>query len=341
MYIVLRENLTQNDVNEMENELFSQKVVGDWTAIEGQTAFQVKEKQAISPRFWRLKSYVETVIEDAEAYPKASRAKHPTLSRIKVGNTVIGPDTLTVIAGPCSVESEDQLMKTALAVKAAGATLLRGGIFKPRTSPYAFQGLGLEGLALLKRAKVATGLPIVSELMSTSTAELDAFVEDVDVIQIGARNMQNFSLLKELGKVQKPILLKRGFAATYQEWLMAAEYILAAGNPNVILCERGIRTFETETRNTLDLQAIPVLREKTHLPILIDPSHAAGKRSYITASSKAAIAAGADGLIVEVHPEPEKALSDPDQAMTLESFANLMEKVKVLAHLEGRKVADD
>lgn len=337
LFILVRDNLTEERFKELKYELNVQQVSGEWTEIEGQRAFQVDEGCPFSPRFWRLKTAVTAVIEDGVAYPKVSRAKHPSFSRILVGSRVIGPEHLTVIAGPCSVENEDQVIQTALAVKEAGATLFRGGIFKPRTSPYDFQGRGLEGLALLKQAKAATGLPIVSELMSTATAELDAFVEEVDVIQVGARNMQNFALLKALGQTKKPILLKRGLSATYLEWLMAAEYILAGGNPNVILCERGIRTFEPETRNTLDLQAVPVLREKTHLPILIDPSHAAGQRSYIPSTAKAAIAAGADGLMMEVHPEPENALSDPDQALTLEDFAELMPKVKAIATLEGRQ----
>ncbi|RLK64156.1 3-deoxy-7-phosphoheptulonate synthase [Atopobacter sp. AH10] len=337
MDIILQKNVTEDMLSEMKRELTSQKISGEWIEVEGQLTFHVQKDNTSKPNFWRLKTYVDRVIEDAGSYPKASRSNHLELSHVQVGSTLIGPGHLTVIAGPCAVEDEEQVMKTAFAVKAAGATHLRGGVFKPRTSPYAFQGLGLEGLAILKRAKEATGLPIVSELMSTATAEMDAFVEEVDLIQIGARNMQNFALLKELGKINKPILLKRGLSATYMEWLMAAEYIMAHGNPNVILCERGIRTYETETRNTLDIQAVPVLREKTHLPILIDPSHAAGRRSYIKATSKAAIAAGADGLIIEVHPEPEKAMSDKDQALTLEAFADLMKSVKVIADLEGRK----
>ena len=240
------------------------------------------------------------------------------------------------MAGPCSVESEEQIVEIAKRVKKAGANFLRGGAFKPRTSPYSFQGLELEGLKLLKTAKAETGLPIVTELMSTDY--IDDFVENVDVIQIGARNMQNFDLLKQVGKTRKPVLLKRGLSATIEEWLMSAEYIMAGGNENVILCERGIRTFETSTRNTLDLQAVPVIKKLSHLPIIIDPSHAGGYSYLVEPMAKAAIVSGADGLMIEVHDNPAEALSDGQQSLTPNQFDSLMDKVKKLAEIEDKQI---
>ena len=238
------------------------------------------------------------------------------------------------MAGPCSVESEEQIIGIAKAVKESGANFLRGGAFKPRTSPYSFQGLELEGLRLLKRAKEETGLSIVTEIMSTDYIE--EFVRDVDVIQVGARNMQNFDLLKQLGKTNKPILLKRGLSSTIEEWLMSAEYIMAGGNENVILCERGIRTYEGYTRNTLDLSAIPVIKKLSHLPVIVDPSHASGYWYLVEPLAKAAIAAGADGLMIEVHNDPQHALSDGQQSVKPELFDKIMKKVKVLAEMEGK-----
>ena len=278
-------------------------------------------------------SYVEKVMNVTEPYKKANRLFHPADTIVDVNGSKVGGKYLGIMAGPCSVESEKQIVEVAKAVKASGANFLRGGAFKPRTSPYSFQGLELEGLELLKIAKQETGLPIVTELMST--AYLDKFVEDVDVIQIGARNMQNFDLLKEVGKTQTPILLKRGMSSTIEEWLMSAEYIMAGGNENVILCERGIRTFETATRNTLDLSAVPVIKEKSHLPIIIDPSHATGKRDLVEPLAKAAIAVGADGLMIEVHNNPAKALWDGKQAIKPETFDEIMKKIKVYTELEG------
>ena len=238
------------------------------------------------------------------------------------------------MAGPCSVESEEQIIEIAKSIKESGANFLRGGAFKPRTSPYSFQGLELEGLKLLKVAKKETGLPIVTEIMSTKY--IDEFVNNVDVIQVGARNMQNFDLLKELGKTNKPILLKRGLSATIEEWLMSAEYIMAGGNENIILCERGIRTYETYTRNTLDLSAIPVIKKLSHLPVIVDPSHAAGYWYLVEPLAKAAIAAGADGLMIEVHNNPQCALSDGQQSLKPALFDKVMKKVKVLAEIEGK-----
>jgi 3-deoxy-7-phosphoheptulonate synthase len=261
---------------------------------------------------------------------------HPEDTEVKVGNQSIGGKKLSIIAGPCSVESEDQILSIAQSVKESGAGFLRGGAFKPRTSPYSFQGLELDGLELLKKAKAKTGLPIVSEIMST--ALIEEFVENVDVIQVGARNMQNFDLLKELGKTNKPILLKRGMSATIEELLMSAEYIMSGGNENVILCERGIRTFEKYTRNTLDLSAIPAIKKLSHLPVIVDPSHSTGLWWMVEPLTKAAVVAGADGLIIEVHNDPKNALCDGNQSVKPDRFNNLMDKLKVLAQIEGREI---
>ncbi len=270
-------------------------------------------------------------------YIKASRKFHKDNTVIKIDNeTVIGDKDLMIIAGPCSVESYEQLIEIAKRVKKAGAKYLRGGVFKPRTSPYEFQGLGYEGLEILKRVREETGLKIVTEIMSVDDIEL--FEKEVDVIQVGSRNMQNFDLLKRLGKTKKPILLKRGLASTIEEWLLAAEYIMNEGNPNVILCERGIRTYETTTRNTLDISAIPLVKKVSHLPIIVDPSHASGIRWMIEPLSKAAVAAGADGLIIEVHNNPDKALSDGAQSVTPDMFDNIIKNVKIIATAVGRSV---
>ncbi|MDD5946228.1 MAG: 3-deoxy-7-phosphoheptulonate synthase [Oscillospiraceae bacterium] len=267
---------------------------------------------------------VEDVKRVQEPYKNANRKFHPEPTVVPVGNTQIGGGTLTLMAGPCSVESEEQIVAIAKSVKASGATLLRGGAFKPRTSPYSFQGMGADGLELLKIARQETGLPIVTEIMDT--AQLPLF-KDVDVIQVGARNMQNFDLLKQLGRQEKPVMIKRGLSATYEEWLMSAEYVMAGGNHNVILCERGVRTFETYTRNMLDLGAVPVLRKLTHLPVIIDPSHAAGKAWLVPQLSVAAVAAGCDGLIIEVHNDPEHAACDGPQSIRPETFAALSKKL--------------
>lgn len=270
---------------------------------------------------------VESVKRVTEPFKQANRKFHPKDTIVEVGSARIGGGYFAMIAGPCSVESEEQIVGIAKAVKESGATLLRGGAFKPRTSPYAFQGMGAEGLRLLETAKQETGLPIVTEIMNINT--LDLF-DNVDVIQVGARNMQNFDLLKELGRTRKPILLKRGLANTLQELLMSAEYIMSEGNENVILCERGIRTFETYTRNTMDLSAIPVLHELSHLPVVADPSHATGKSRLVSAMSCAAVAAGADGLMIEVHNNPEKALCDGAQSLTPAQFDEVSRKVKAI-----------
>lgn len=277
---------------------------------------------------------VEKVVPILEPYKLASKkVKERTV--IRVDNKVsIGGKKLAVIAGPCSVEGEDQIVRTAMAVKKAGAHLLRGGAFKPRTSPYSFQGMAEEGLRLLARAREKTGLPVVTEVMDTN--DIDLVAEVADVVQVGARNIQNFALLKKLGKIRKPVLLKRGLMTTIEEFLMSAEYILSEGNPNVILCERGIRTFETATRNTLDLSAIPVLKERTYLPILVDPSHGTGNWAYVAPMACAAVAAGADGVMIEVHPTPEKAMSDGAQSLRPDRFATLMKNVKGFARAAGR-----
>lgn len=276
---------------------------------------------------------VEDVKRVQEPYKNANRKFHPEDTVVQVGNTQIGGGNLTLMAGPCSVESEEQVVAIAKAVKASGATMLRGGAFKPRTSPYSFQGLGATGLEYLKVARQETGLPIVTELMDLSQLPL---FKDVDVIQIGARNMQNFDLLKEVGRMSKPVLLKRGLANSYEEWIMSAEYIMAEGNENVILCERGVRTFETYTRNTLDLSAIPAIRRMSHLPIVVDPSHAAGMYWMVEPLAMAAIAVGADGLMVEVHNDPPHAKCDGQQSLTPEKFQRLMDKARPLVELMGK-----
>lgn len=276
---------------------------------------------AIDDNLIRAMEIVDEVVRIQDPFKKANRYFHPQDTIIELPNGAkIGGGHFAIIAGPCSVESKEQIIEVAKSVKASGATLLRGGAFKPRTSPYAFQGMGADGIELLLEAKAITGLPIVSEIMDIS--QLD-FFKEVDILQIGARNMQNFTLLKEVGKLNKPILLKRGLAATYQELLMSAEYIMANGNHQVILCERGIRTFETGTRNTLDITAIPYLKEKTHLPVVIDPSHAAGMHRMVRPLSMASVAAGCDGLIIEVHNNPEKALCDGPQSLKMDTFDNL------------------
>ena len=277
---------------------------------------------------------VDRIVPVTETYKLANKKFHPEPSVVQVGPTVISPDNLTIMAGPCAVETQEQLMSIAHAVKAAGATILRGGAYKPRTSPYSFQGLEEEGLRYLQEAKKETGLATICEVVSNEAIE--AAVKDVDMIQIGARNMQNFILLKEAGRSGLPVLLKRGLSATIDEWLNAAEYIIAEGNPNVVLCERGIRTFETTTRNTLDLSAVPVLKEKTHLPVIVDPSHATGVYKYVSPLAKAAVACGADGLMIEVHNDPAHALSDGPQSLTFEKFARLTEELTPYARLAGR-----
>ncbi len=295
----------------------------------------VGDTTVIDERMITANPYVDNVKRIAAPYKKANRLFHPLDSVIDVdGIKVGGKEKIVVIGGPCSIEGEESTMRIAKAVKEAGGCMLRGGAYKPRTSPYSFQGMGLEGLKCMYKAKQAYNMPIVSELMSEK--KLDEFEEYVDLIQVGARNMQNFDLLKALGKSKKPVLLKRGLANTMEEWIMAAEYIMAGGNENVIMCERGIRTFETYTRNTLDLSVIPIIKSKTHLPIIIDPSHATGDRKLVESMSLAAIAAGADGLIIEVHENPECAWSDGAQSVTPDAFKTLIEKGRKIANVIGR-----
>ena len=295
----------------------------------------VGDKSLLSDCNVELSEGVEKIVPVTESYKLVNKKFHPDDSFVQVGPSVIGPGTLTVMAGPCAIENRKQLLDTAFAVKKAGATFLRGGADKPRTSPYSFQGLEEEGLKYMKEAREATGLPVICEV--TSGHAIESAVKYVDMVQIGARNMQNFELLKEVGRAGIPVLLKRGLSATIDEWLNSAEYILAAGNPTVVLCERGIRTYETATRNTLDLSAVPVIRSKSHLPIIVDPSHATGVRAYVEPLSKAALACGADGLMVEVHPCPSCALSDGPQSLTFPDFEQLMQDLRPYAELSGRK----
>lgn len=339
MIIVMRRNATSQNVKEVMDKI---KAAGlSPVTIEGaeRNVIGVTGNTAsLDIRKVRADKTISEVLRVSEPYKLANRSFHPDNTQIQVDDQIIGGERLAIMAGPCSVEGEEEIISIAKRMKLAGANFLRGGAFKPRTSPYSFQGLELEGLRLLQLAKRETGLPIVSELMSAEY--IDEFVEDVDVIQIGARNMQNFDLLKEIGKTKTPILLKRGMSATYQEWLMSAEYIMSEGNPNVILCERGIRTFETETRNTLDIQAVPVMKKKTHLPIIVDPSHAAGQAYLVPAGAKAGVAAGADGLMIETHADPENAWSDGEQSLTPDEFDKVMEQITVLAKVEGRMVPE-
>ena len=294
----------------------------------------VGDKSRLANQNLEIAPGVDKIVPVTESYKLTNRKFHPEASVIRVGNTSIGPGNLTVMAGPCAVETREQLLLIAHAVKRAGATFVRGGAYKPRTSPYSFQGLEEEGLRYMQEAKKETGLNTICEVISLDA--INAAVKYVDMIQIGARNMQNFQLLKEAGRSGLPVLLKRGLAATIDEWLNAAEYIIAEGNPNVVLCERGIRTYETATRNTLDISAVPVIREKYHLPIIVDPSHATGVRDYVAPLAKAAIAAGADGLMIEVHNNPACALSDGPQSLTFDQFEKLAAEMIPYAKLAER-----
>ena len=338
MVVILKPNTTEEETNRVISYIndmgidvaVSKGVECTVLGLEGDTG-------KIDPDTLMLNIHVDKVMRILEPYKKASRKKKPDGSVVTVGDAHFGKgNTFSVIAGPCSVESEDQMREVAEGVKENGAKILRGGAFKPRTSPYSFQGLELDGIEIMKHAKAKTRLPIVTEIMSPAMVE--KFEENVDIIQVGARNMQNFDLLKELGKSSKPILLKRGLSSTIEEWLMSAEYILAGGNENVILCERGIRTFETYTRNTLDLSAVPAIKKLSHLPIIIDPSHSAGMRWMVEPLSMAAMAVGADGIIVEVHNCPEKALCDGAQSLDIPQFKSLMDKLKSMGNSLGIEV---
>lgn len=319
----IKNNLEQqgfqiNEINGLNMTIFG--IIGDTSTLD--------------MNLLRVNECVDKVMRVQEPFKRANRMFHPDDSIVDVSGVPIGGRKIQVIAGPCSVESIEQVTQVAKSVKLGGASMLRGGAFKPRTSPYSFQGLKELGLDYLKAAKEETGLPIVTEIMSAD--KIERFVEDVDLIQVGARNMQNFELLKELGKTRTPILLKRGLSATIEEWIMSAEYIMAGGNENVILCERGIRTFETYTRNTLDLSAIPAVKKLSHLPVVVDPSHAAGMWWMVEPLAKAAVAVGADGLLIEVHNDPEHALCDGAQSLKPERFARLMGELKGIAQIVGR-----
>lgn len=325
MIAVIKQGVNDKQIDNLVTWLESQNLSvhishGEFTTILG----LVGDTSKIDIELLENLEIVERVARISEPFKSANRKFHPNDSVIDVSGVKIGSDNFAIIAGPCSVESEEQIVKIAKSVKASGASLLRGGAFKPRTSPYDFQGLQADGLELLKIAKQETGMPIVTEIMNANHLEL---FEDVDLIQVGARNMQNFELLKELGKTKKPVLLKRGLANTMKEWLMSAEYIMAGGNENIILCERGIRTFETYTRNTLDLSAVPMLKELTHLPIIVDPSHACGINRLVKPLAMAATACGAHGLMIEVHNDPKNALCDGAQSLTMEEFKDVANKV--------------
>ena len=294
----------------------------------------VGDKTLLANENLQMLPYVDRLVPITESYKLANKKFHPEPTKVQVGDHIIGPDTLTIMAGPCAVETEEQLMLIAEHVTRAGAQLLRGGAYKPRTPPYSFQGLEEEGLRYMAEAKKAFGLSTICEVISLDA--INAAVKYVDMIQIGARNMQNFQLLREAGKSGLPVLLKRGIAATIDEWLNAAEYIISEGNPNVVLCERGIRTYETATRNTLDLSAVPVIREKSHLPIIVDPSHATGVAAYVASLAKAAVACGADGLMIEVHNDPAHALSDGPQSLTFDRFDTLMNELAPYRKLAER-----
>lgn len=329
MVVILKDGTSESNIVEVVEYLDAYNVSvsvtkGEHTTILGLVGDTTSVDQDMVLSF----PFVEAVKRIQEPYKAANKKFHPEPTVVDVHGLKIGGGNFQVIAGPCSVESEEQMVEVAKAVKASGASMMRGGAFKPRTSPYAFQGLRAEGIELLQKAKEATGMPIVTEIMSAAHLP---FFEHVDVIQVGARNMQNFELLKELGTLKKPVLLKRGLSATYEEWLMSAEYIMAGGNENVILCERGIRTFETYTRNTLDVAAIPVLKTLSHLPIIIDPSHSAGRSALVEPLSCAAVAAGADGLIIEVHNDPPHALCDGPQSIRPEVFDRLTRKMAIIA----------
>ena len=337
MVIVMKPGTPEQEWKKIKENLEGRGYQINEIVGSGQTILGViGDTSALDMNMLKVNECVDKVMRVQEPFKRANRSFHPEDSIIDVSGVKIGGRRLAVIAGPCSVENEKQIVGVAKSVKLAGATLLRGGAFKPRTSPYSFQGLKEEGLDLLKIARKETGLPIVTEIMSARM--LERFVEDVDLIQVGARNMQNFELLKELGRTNVPVLLKRGLSATIEEWLMAAEYIMAGGNDNVILCERGIRTFETYPRNTLDLSAIPAVKKLSHLPVIVDPSHAAGLWWMVEPMAKAAVAAGADGLIIEVHNDPEHALCDGAQSLKPERFARLMGELSGIAKIVGREL---
>jgi 3-deoxy-7-phosphoheptulonate synthase len=342
MFVVMAANATEAEILGVKSHILAEGM----TPYDHQGAARVviavvgdvgPRKDVLMSRLGALPG-VETITPISRPFKLTSREFHPEDTVIRVLDAVVGDGSLTVMAGPCSVESRDQLFETAEGVKASGATILRGGAFKPRTSPYSFQGLGVEALRYLAEARDRTGLPTITEVMEPN--QVDIVAEYADILQIGTRNMQNYSLLTAVGRVARPVMLKRGYGATVEEWLMAAEYIVSSGNPNVILCERGIRTFETYTRNTMDLAAVPLLHHLTHLPVIVDPSHATGKRWLVKPLALGGIAVGADGVMVEVHPRPEEALSDAEQQLNLEQFADLMAAL-VPVHAQVRSLHGD
>ncbi|GAA0180770.1 3-deoxy-7-phosphoheptulonate synthase [Clostridium sediminicola] len=337
MIVVLKNGVKKEEVDNFQRYLEGlgvevHPIIGEMQSIFG----LVGDTTVIDHDTIQAHRIVERVMYVQEPYKKANKVFHPERTIVNVKDSLIGGKSLSIMAGPCSVESYDQVLTIAKSIKKSGATVLRGGAFKPRTSPYSFQGMREEGLEILKAAREETGLPIISELMSIGM--LDRFVEDVDIIQIGARNMSNFDLLKEVGKTNKPVLLKRGMSSKVEELLMSAEYIMSGGNENVILCERGIRTFETYTRNTLDLSVIPAIKKLSHLPVIVDPSHAAGMWWMVEPLAKAAISAGADGLMIEVHNDPANAKCDGQQSIKPERFDDLMAKLKKIAKIEDREI---
>ena len=337
MVVIMKPGTSQNEIRKLAAKFEAENLkVGITNGVGCSILGLVGDTAHIDIDKILLNEYVERVMRVSEPYKKANRKFHPEDTIVDVNGVKVGGGNFAVMAGPCSVESEAQIVEVAKAVQSSGAAMLRGGAFKPRTSPYSFQGMGVQGLKLLLEAKAETGLPIVTELMSPKYCEL--FEEKVDLVQIGARNMQNFDLLKEVGKMSKPVLLKRGLSCTYEEWIMSAEYIMSEGNQNVILCERGIRTFENYTRNTLDVSAIPAIKRMSHLPIVVDPSHAGGYSWLVEPLALAAIAAGADGLIIEVHNNPAKALCDGQQSLTPIQFDELMEKAQKMTAMLGKQI---
>jgi 3-deoxy-7-phosphoheptulonate synthase len=337
MIIVMKPRAKQESIDRIktiieEKGLYAHISAGHEVTIIG----VVGDKAKLMDQNLAIYDEVEKIVDVTESYKLANRKFHPEPTVVNVGNVTIGGDTMVIMSGPCAVESRQQLLATAHAIKKSGAHILRGGAYKPRTSPYAFQGLEEEGLSYMKEAREETGLPVVCEV--TSLDAIESAVKYVDMLQIGARNMQNFYLLKEAGKTGLPVLLKRGLSATIDEWLNAAEYIISAGNPNVVLCERGIRTFETATRNTLDISSVPVIKSKSHLPIIVDPSHATGVRAYVKSLSMAAVAAGADGLMIETHPDPSTALSDGPQSLSFDQFEDLTKELRPLVTLLGKRL---
>ena len=337
MVVIMKPGTSQNEIRKLAAKFEAENLkVGITNGVGCSILGLVGDTAHIDIDKILLNEYVERVMRVSEPYKKANRKFHPEDTIVDVNGVKVGGSNFAVMAGPCSVESEAQIVEVAKAVQSSGAAMLRGGAFKPRTSPYSFQGMGVQGLKLLLEAKAETGLPIVTELMSPKYCEL--FEEKVDLVQIGARNMQNFDLLKEVGKMSKPVLLKRGLSSTYEEWIMSAEYIMSEGNQNVILCERGIRTFENYTRNTLDVSAIPAIKRMSHLPIVVDPSHAGGYSWLVEPLALAAIAAGADGLIIEVHNNPAKALCDGQQSLTPIQFDELMEKAQKMTAMLGKQI---